>query len=115
MVLQAAAPLALVQLAGPGAAAAAAVVLAWVLRRQQHAPTVHGQQGTPWNSAVLELCPSLAAPYTLPRGMPTICRHARRPAGRWAPAVRQASPLPSRACRVVVTGPAVAPPLPEQC
>ncbi|PSC76782.1 Embryogenesis-associated EMB8 [Micractinium conductrix] len=67
MVLQAAAPLALVQLAGPGAAAAAAVVLAWVLRRQQHAPTVHGQQGTPWNSAVLELCPSLAAPYTLPR------------------------------------------------
>jgi hypothetical protein len=65
--LQAMAPLALAPLAGRVAAACAALCLAAALRPQQHTPAVHGQR-TSWNSKLLELCPSLTAPYRLPRG-----------------------------------------------
>ena len=47
-------------------AAAVAATAAMIFRSRQHAPKVHGQQDTAWNAAVLSLCPTLTAPYSLP-------------------------------------------------
>ena len=51
--------------AGLAAAGLAAVAAAAMFRSKELRPVVTGQ-GTPWNSAVLSLCPSLTAPYRLP-------------------------------------------------
>jgi len=68
MLLQALAPLAAAPLAGAGAAAVA-VALALLLRPRQHTPQIMAAS-TKLNSAVLALCPSLTAPYSLPAGEP---------------------------------------------
>lgn len=47
------------------AAAATGAALTAALMRKSHAPRIVAQP-TPWNQALLALCPSLTAPYTLP-------------------------------------------------
>ena len=51
--------------AGIATAAAAAAAVAAMCIRKELKPSVQGQS-TPWNSAILSLCPSLTAPYRLP-------------------------------------------------
>jgi predicted alpha/beta-fold hydrolase len=51
--------------AGIATAAAAAAAVAAMCIRKALKPTVQGQS-TPWNSAILSLCPSLTASYRLP-------------------------------------------------
>ena len=51
--------------AGIATAAAAAAAVAAMCIRKELKPSVQGQS-TPWNSAILGLCPSLTAPYRLP-------------------------------------------------
>lgn len=51
--------------AGIATAAAAAAAVAAMCFRKELKPSVQGQS-TPWNSAILSLCPSLTAPYRLP-------------------------------------------------
>ena len=66
MKLQALAPLAAAAASPAGIAIAAAAAATVVMCRSKALrPEVQGQS-TPWNSAVLSLCPSLTAPYRLP-------------------------------------------------
>jgi hypothetical protein len=51
------------------AAAAASLGVAMARGSKELRPTAEGQS-TPWNSAILSLCPSLTAPYRMPAWMP---------------------------------------------
>jgi hypothetical protein len=69
MRIQALAPSSPAGLAAAAAAAAGTVGLAAMCRGKQLQPTTQGQS-TPWNSAILSLCPTLTAPYRMPGWMP---------------------------------------------